>query len=106
MPNLTWSEFVDKQHPAAHLVVAGMPGQAIPDITLIQTLLHRLVKRASPLGNYALTVLGNTGLSEDHAGFEKRLDAERIAGGGIKAQPTTRYQGWESQYYCVATPSC
>lgn len=86
MQKMAWSTFLAR-HPASrrHLVVAGVPIDSDEDLGSrhLQTLhgrLSKLVTRLAPEGAYSLTIVRQAGAPEIHVAFEKRDDAERLAG--------------------------
>ena len=100
MPKVSWSTFTDR-HPAAHLVVAVLPivgsrKVAAPRAKSFRAKLGHFLGRLGLDGDYATTIDRPNGHREIHAGFEKRVDADRLAR-AVQATTTGRYQGWASQ---------
>jgi len=111
MPKMAWPNFL-KNHPSpqAHLVVAGVPIDTDADLGSrhLQTLhgrLSKLLTRLGPEGAYSLTIVRQAGAPEIHAAFEKRDDAERLAGAvGARTDtvpPDEASPGWASRRFFV-----
>lgn len=111
MPKMAWSIFLES-HPArhAHLVVAGVPIDTDHDLGTrhLQTLhgrLSRFMARLAPAGAYSVTIVRQAGAPEIHAAFEKRDDANRLAGAvGARAyslSPDADSPGWASRRFFV-----
>lgn len=111
MPKMAWSTFL-KNHLASHrhLVVAGVPIDTDADLGSrhLQTLhgrLSKLVSRLAPEGAYSITIVRQAGAPEIHAAFEKRDDANRLAGAvGARADsapPDAASPGWASRRFFI-----
>ena len=99
MSRVPWHLFQDRQH-RAHLVVAvialpdGPPGG--DELAAAQSVLTRLVKKYKLTGDYAATVVRDTGRPEAYFAFEDEADAAKLAA-ILKAKVTRRYPGWATQ---------
>jgi hypothetical protein len=99
MPKVPWHLFQDRQ-PRAHLVVgtiaepdAPIGGDALAEA---QAVLRRLVNEQKPAGDYAATLVRDTGRPEIDLAFEDEGDARKFAS-AVKAKATGSYPGWASQ---------
>ena len=96
MSRVPWHLFQDRQH-RAHLVVAvialpdGPPGG--DELAAAQSVLTRLVKKHKLTGDYAATVVRDTGRPEAYFAFEDEAEAAKLAA-ILKAKVTRRYPGW------------
>ena len=99
MSRVPWHLFQDRQR-RAHLVVAvialpdGPPGG--DELAAAQSVLTRLVKKYKLTGDYAATVVRDTGRPEAYFAFEDEADAAKLAA-ILKAKVTRRYPGWATQ---------
>jgi hypothetical protein len=59
--------------------------------------LKRLVSKQKPAGDYAATVVRDTGRPEVYFAFEDEADARKLAA-AVKAKATGSYPGWASQW--------
>jgi hypothetical protein len=99
MSRVSWSQFLHRQSQA-HLVVgvaALAEGPAAGDeLKEVQNLLHRLVRRQKPSGDYASTVVREAGRPEAWFAFDDETDARKF-GNAVDAETTDSYSGWASQ---------
>jgi hypothetical protein len=100
MPKMVWSTFVAR-HPGGHLVAATVPIETDQDIGTrhvkdLHAKLSRLLTRLAPVGDYAVTIVRDSGPPEIHTAFSERSDADRLAA-TVKARPTGRYPEWGSR---------
>ena len=99
MSRVPWPLIQDRQ-PRAHLVVgvvAQSEGPAEGDqLNAARNLLIRLVKQQKLGGDYAATVVRDTGRPEVHFAFVDEADARRF-GDAVQAETTDIYSGWASQ---------
>ena len=99
MSRVPWPLIQDRQ-PRAHLVVgvvAQSEGPAEGDeLNAARNLLIRLVKQQKPGGDYAATVVRETGRPEVHFAFVDEADARRF-GETVQAETTDTYSGWATQ---------
>jgi hypothetical protein len=63
------------------------------DLREVQRVLQRLVKKQKPAGEYATTIVRDTGSPELHLAFEHEVDARKL-GATVKARVTGNYPGW------------
>ena len=99
MSRVPWHLVQDRQ-PRAHLVV-GVVAQAEgpvggDELNTVLNLLGRLVRQQKPGGDYAATVVRETGRPEVHFAFVDEADARRF-GDAVQAETTDIYSGWASQ---------
>jgi hypothetical protein len=91
---------VDGRQPRAHLVVGAIAKADGPvgsdELTAAQSVLKRLVRKQDPAGDYAATVVRDTGRPEVYFAFENEADARKLAC-AVKAKATGSYPGWASQ---------
>jgi hypothetical protein len=84
---------VDARQPRAHLVVGAIAKADGPvgsdELTAAQSVLKRLVRKQDPAGDYAATVVRDTGRPEVYFAFEDEADARKLATGS--------YPGWANQ---------
>jgi hypothetical protein len=66
------------------------------ELNAARNLLIRLVKQQKPGGDYAATVVRETGRPEVHFAFVDEADARRF-GDAVQAETTDIYSGWASQ---------
>jgi hypothetical protein len=98
MSKVPWHVF-RSDHPRAHLVAASIEAAELigsPDLKSAKTVLERLVKTLAPSGDYATSIVRETGQPEVHLAFENELDARKLAD-SVQAATTGRYLGWTSQ---------
>ena len=99
MSRMPWSQFLHRQSQA-HLVVgvaALAEGPAAGDeLKEVQNLLNRLVRQQKPRGDYAATVVRDTGRPEAWFAFDDETDARKF-GDAVQAETTATYPGWASQ---------
>jgi hypothetical protein len=98
MSKVPWHVF-RSDHPRAHLVAALIEAAELvgsPDLKTAKTVLERLVKTLAPGGDYATSIVRETGQPEVHLAFENELDARKLAD-SVQAAVTNRYHGWASQ---------
>ena len=98
MSKVPWHVF-RSDHPRAHLVAASIEAAELvgsPDLKIAKTVLERLVKTLAPSGDYATSIVRETGQPEVHLAFENELDARKLAD-SVQATTTGRYLGWTSQ---------
>ena len=98
MSKVPWHVF-RSDHPRAHLVAASIEAAELigsPDLKTAKTVLERLVKTLAPGGDYATSIVRETGQPEVHLAFENELDARKLAD-SVQAGTTSRYLGWASQ---------
>jgi hypothetical protein len=100
MSRVPWHLFEGRQ-PQAHLVVGAIvqvAGSADGDeLAATQYVLKRLVSKQKPAGDYAATVVRDTGRPEVYFAFEDEADARKLAA-AVKAKATGSYPGWASQW--------
>src|SRR5258708_40308516 len=98
MSKVPWHVF-RSDHPRAHLVAASVGAAELvgsPDLKIAKTALERLVKTLAPSGDYATSIVRETGQPEVHLAFENALDARKLAD-SVQAATTGRYLGSTSQ---------
>jgi hypothetical protein len=98
MSKVPWHIFRN-DHPQAHLVAASIEAAELvgsPDLKTAKTILERLVKTLGPTGDYATSIVRETGQPEVHLAFENEFDARKLAD-SVQADMTSRYHGWASQ---------
>ena len=98
MSKVPWHVF-RSEHPRAHLVAASIEAAELvgsPDLKTAKTILERLVKALAPVGEYATSIVRETGEPEVHLAFANELDARKLAD-PVRAAMTDRYHGWASQ---------
>jgi hypothetical protein len=99
MSRVPWHLFQDRQ-PRAHLIVAllerpeGLVGGN--ELTAAQAVLKRLVSKQKPVGDYATTLVRDTGRPEVYFAFKDEADARKFAA-VMKSKATSSYPGWASQ---------
>jgi hypothetical protein len=99
MPRVPWPQILQRQ-AQAHLV-AGVVAQADgptggDELNAVQYLLNRLVRQQKLGGDYAATVVRETGRPEVYFAFADEADARKF-GDTVQAEATDRYSGWASQ---------
>jgi hypothetical protein len=96
---MRWPQLLQRQSQA-HLVVgvvAQAEGSAAgDDLKEVQNLLNRLVKQQKPSGDYATTVVRDTGPPGAWFAFDDETDARKF-GDAVQAETTDLYAGWASQ---------
>jgi hypothetical protein len=99
MSRMPWSGFLHRQSKA-HLVVgvvAQAEGPAAGDeLKEVQNLLSRLVRQQKPSGDFASTVVRDSGRPEAWFAFDDQTDARKF-GDAVDAETTDTYPGWASQ---------
>ncbi|HTB35798.1 MAG TPA: hypothetical protein VK777_01890 [Reyranella sp.] len=98
MSKVPWHVF-RSDHPRAHLVAASIAAAEMvgsPDLKSAKAVLERLVKTLAPTGDYATSIVRETGEPEVHLAFENEPDARKLAD-SVRAAMTDRYPGWASQ---------
>jgi hypothetical protein len=99
MSRVPWHQFQDRQ-PQAHLVVGVLAQAEGPvgghELNAVRNLLNRLVKQQKLRGDYAATVVRDTGRPEVYFAFVEEADARKF-GDAVQAEITDRYSGWASQ---------
>ena len=63
------------------------------DLQEVQRVLERLVKKQKPAGEYATTIVRDTGSAELHLAFEHEEDARKLAV-AVRVKATGSYPGW------------
>jgi hypothetical protein len=98
MSRVPWYQFQDRQ-PQAHLVVGVLAKAEGPvggdELNAVQNLLNRLVRQQKPGGDYAATVVRDTGRPEVYFAFVEEADARKF-GDAVQAETTDAYSGWAS----------
>ena len=99
MSRVPWPEFLHRQSQA-HLVVGVVAPAERPvegdELKEVQNLLNRLVRQQKPSGDYAATVVRETGRPEVYFAFVEKADARKF-GDTVQAEATDRYSGWASE---------
>ena len=98
MPKVPWHAF-KHSHPQAHLVIAGVRAAQLvgsPDLKAAQTTLERFLKTLAPAGDYATTIVRDTGRPEIHLAFADERDARALAD-AVHAGLSHRNAGWASE---------
>jgi hypothetical protein len=99
MSRVPWPKFLHRQ-PQAHLVVGVVVQAEGPvggdELNAVRNLLNRLVRQQKPSGDYATTVIRDTGRPEAWFAFVDESDARKF-GDAVQAEATDRYSGWASQ---------
>ena len=97
MSRVPWHQFQDRQS-RAHLVVGALLEAATDgdELAAAMYLLKRLVGQQKPVGDYAATVVRETGCPEAYLAFEDEGDARKFAA-AVKAKASGSYPGWASQ---------
>ena len=99
MPKVPW-RLLEGRQARAHLVVGVIaePDAAIggDELTEAQVVLRRLVNEQKPAGDYAVTLVRDTGRPEVYLAFDDEGDARKFAS-AVKAKATRSYPGWASQ---------
>jgi hypothetical protein len=98
MSRVPWHQLEDHQS-LSHLVVgvAAQPEGPVggDELAAVRSLLNRLVGQQKPSGDYAATVLRETGRPEIHMAFVEEADA-RLFADALQAEPIESYSGWAS----------
>jgi hypothetical protein len=99
MSRVPWPKFLHRQSQA-HLVVGvvvqaegPVGGDALNEV---RNLLGRLVRQQKPTGDYAATVVRDTGRPEAWFAFDDETDARKFAA-AVQAETSDTYPGWASQ---------
>ena len=99
MSKVPWHLIQDRQQ-RAQLVVGSIVQSdeliAGDELTAAQALLKRLVNKKKPVGDYATTLMRDTGRPEVHFAFRDEGDARNFAA-AVKAEAIGSYPGWASQ---------
>jgi hypothetical protein len=99
MPRVPWHLFEDCQ-PRAHLVVGVVVQAEGPvggdELNAVRNLLNRFVRQQKPGGDYAATVVRDTGRPEVYFAFVAEADARKF-GDAVQAETNETYSGWASQ---------
>jgi hypothetical protein len=97
MSKVPWHPFQARQQ-RPHLVVGALAEVAADgdELAATLTLLKRLVRQQKPAGDYATTVVRDSGRPEMYFAFDDEADARKFAA-TLEAEPTGRYPGWASQ---------
>src|SRR5258708_39129196 len=99
MSRVPWHLIQDRQL-RAHLVVGAIVQPDAPiggdELTEAQVVLRRLVNEQKPAGDYAATLVRDTGRPEVYLAFDDEGDARKFAS-AVKAKATGSYPGWASQ---------
>ena len=98
MPKVPWHAF-KHSHPQAHLVIAVVRAAQLvgsPDLKAAQTTLERFLKTLAPAGDYATTIVRDTGRPEVHLAFADERDARALAD-AVHAGLSHRNAGWASE---------
>ena len=97
MSRVPWHQFQDRQS-RAHLVVGALLEAATDgdELAAAMYLLKRLVGQQKPVGDYAATVVRETGCPEAYLAFEDEGDARKFAS-AVKAKASGSFPGWASQ---------
>jgi hypothetical protein len=100
MSRVPWHLFQDRQ-PRAHLIVGALVQADGPvggdELTAIQSVLTRLVRKHVPAGNYAATVVRDTGRPEVYFAFDDETDARTFTA-AVKAEAIESHSGWASRW--------
>jgi hypothetical protein len=98
MSRVPWPEFLHRQ-TQVHLVVGVLAETEAPvggdELNAVRNLLNRLVRQQKLGGDYAATVVRDTGRPEVYFAFGEEADAKKF-GDGVQAQTTDSYSGWAS----------
>ena len=99
MSRVSWHLFRDRQ-PGAHLVVGALVQTDGPvggdELTAAQAVLTRLARKHAPAGDYAATVVRDTGRPELYFAFDDETEARKFAA-AVQAEASDSYSGWASQ---------
>jgi hypothetical protein len=99
MSRVPWHLIQDRQ-PRAHLVVGVVVQAEGPvggdELNTVLNLLGRLVRQQKPGGDYAATVVRDTGRPEVHFAFVDEADARKF-GDAVQTETTDTYPGWASE---------
>jgi hypothetical protein len=66
------------------------------ELTAVQAVLRRLVTKQEPAGDYAATLVRDTGRPEVHFAFRDEGDARKFAA-AVEAEAIGSHPGWASQ---------
>ena len=98
MSRVPWHLFQDRLR--AHLVVGAIVQSDGPvggdELTAVQAVLRRLVTKQEPAGDYAATLVRDTGRPEVHFAFRDEGDARKLAA-AVEAEAIGSHPGWASQ---------
>jgi hypothetical protein len=99
MSRVPWHLFQDRQ-PRAHLVVGALVQTDEPvggdELTVAQSVLTRLASKHAPAGDYAATVVRDTGRREVYFAFDDETEARKFAA-AVQAEASDSYSSWGSQ---------
>jgi hypothetical protein len=99
MSRVPW-QLIQHRQVRAHLVVGSIVQSDGPigahELTAAQMLLTRLVTKQEPAGDYAATLVRDTGRPEVHFAFRDEGDARKFAA-AVKAEIIGSHPGWASQ---------
>jgi hypothetical protein len=99
MSRVPWPKFLHRQ-PQAHLVVgvvAQAEGPVVGDeLNEVRNLPNRLVREQKLGGDYAATVVRETGRPEVYFAFDDEAAARKFAA-SVQAEANGNYSGWASQ---------
>jgi len=99
MSRVAWHLIQDRQR-RAHLVMGAIVQSDGPigedELTAAQVVLRRLVSKQEPAGDYAATLVRDTGRPEVHFAFSDEGDARKFAA-AVKADAIGSHPGWASQ---------
>jgi hypothetical protein len=99
MSRVPWHLIQDRQL-RAHLLVGSIVQSDRPigahELTAAQIVLTRLVTKQEPAGNYAATLVRDTGRPEVHFAFRDEGDARKFAA-AVEAEAIGSHPGWASQ---------
>lgn len=97
MSRLPWPELRGRQS-RVHLVAAVQADQPAsgPRLKEVQQVLQRLVRARNPAGDYATTIVRETGRPELYLAFAEEGDAQKLAA-ELQAVATDSYPGWATQ---------
>jgi hypothetical protein len=101
MPRVPWHTFKHR-YPQAHLVAASVRAAQLvgsPDLKAAQTTLERFVKTLAPVGDYATTIVRDTGRPEVYLAFADERDARILADAvdAVDARVSHGDAGWASE---------
>ena len=99
MSKVPW-HLIEGHQARAHLVVGAIAEPDAPiggdELTEAQVVLRRLVNEQKPAGDYAATLVRDTGRPEMYFAFKDEGDARKFAA-AVKAEATGSHPEWASQ---------
>jgi hypothetical protein len=99
MSRVPWHLFKDRQ-PRAHLVVGALVQTDEPfggdELTAAQSVLTRLARKHTPAGDYAATMVRDTGRREAYFAFDDDTEARKFAA-AVQAKASDSCLGWASR---------